>query len=202
MHTTAIESKSQTTTIDKLGIFSDYFTKFKIGSMLNKSGITKTNGASPLELFTIVFNLAFIGKNFFEGIVRNKKITIGKDAVYNFLNSSTYNWRRFTLLLCSHIYIIIKTLLDDSSEEILIIDDSTYDRSRSKKVELLSRVFDHSSHKYLKGFRMLTLGWSDGNSFPGIDFALLSSAKKRTDTMKLIQMLTNEHAAINAARKR
>src|SRR6056297_3032741 len=31
---------------------------------------------------------------------------------------------------------------------------------------------------YLKGFRMLTLGWSDGNSFLGLDFALLSSAKK------------------------
>ena len=32
----------------------------------------------------------------------------------------------------------------------------------SKKVELLSRVFDHTGKKYLKGFRMLTLGWSDG----------------------------------------
>ena len=46
-------------------------------------------------------------------------------------------------------------------------------------LELLSRVFDHSTHNYLKGFRLLTLGWSDGNSFLGIDFALLSSAKKK-----------------------
>ena len=140
--------------------------------MLNKSGIVKTKGASPLELFTIVFNLAFIGKNFFEGVVRNKKVNVGKDAVYNFLNSPRYNWRRFTIHLSRKIYLIIKNLLDDSSEEVLIFDDSTYDRSRSKKVELLSRVYDHSSHKYLKGFRLLTLGWSDGNSFLGIDFAL------------------------------
>jgi hypothetical protein len=108
-----------------------------------KSGITKTKGASPLELFTIVFKLAFIGKKFFEGVVRNKKVAVGKDAVYDFLNSSTYNWWRFTLLLCSRIYLLIKKLLDDSSEEVLIIDDSTYDRSRSKKVELLSKVYDH-----------------------------------------------------------
>jgi len=147
--------------------------------MLNKSGIVKTKGASPLELFTIIFNLAFIGKNFFEGVVRNKKVTIGKDAVYNFLNSPTYNWRRFTIFISSRIYLIIKKLLDDSSEEVLIFDDSTYDRSRSKKVELLSRVFDHTTHKYLKGFRLLTLGWSDGNSFLGIDFALLSSTKEK-----------------------
>jgi hypothetical protein len=179
MHTTPIGSQNQTQNPDKLGIFGEYFSMLKVGSMLNKSGITKTKGASPIELFSIVFNLAFIGKNFFEGVVRNKKIVVGKDAVYNFLNSSTYNWRRFTLLLSSRIYFLIKNLLDDSSEEVLIFDDSTYDRSRSKKVELLSRVFDHSTSKYLKGFRLLTLGWSDGNSFLGIDFALLSSAKEK-----------------------
>jgi hypothetical protein len=99
--------------------------------------------------------------------------------VYNFLNSSTYNWRRFTILLSRQIYFIIRNLLNDSSEEVLIFDDSTYDRSRSKKEELLSRVYDHSIHKHLKGFRLLTLGWSDGNSFLGTDFALLSSAKKK-----------------------
>lgn len=47
------------------------------------------------------------------------------------------------------------------------------------KVELLSRVFDHSTGKYLKEYRMLALGWSDGNSFLEIDFELLSSANKK-----------------------
>ncbi|MEA1901763.1 MAG: hypothetical protein U9N47_13610 [Thermodesulfobacteriota bacterium] len=145
MYTTLIGSQNQTQKPEKLGIFDDYFSMLKVGSMLNKSGITKTKGASPIELFSIVFNLAFIGKNFFEGVVRNKKIAVGKDAVYDFLNSSTYNWRRFTLLFSSRIYLLIKNLLDDSSEEVLIFDDSTYDRSCSKKVELLSRVFDHTT---------------------------------------------------------
>ena len=77
------------------------------------------------------------------------------------------------------LFVILSHFLDDSSEEVLIFDDSTYDRGRSKKVELLSRVFDHTTKKYLKGFRMLTLGWSDGNSFLGIDFALLSSTKEK-----------------------
>jgi hypothetical protein len=80
--------------------------------------------------------------------------------------------------LSGKIYFLIKNLLDDASEEVLVFDDSPYDRSRSKKVELLSRVFDHSLNKYIKGFRMLTLGWSDGNSFLGLDFALLSSTKQ------------------------
>ena len=179
MNIISTEVENQVVNPDKTRIFGNYFLRLKIGSMLNRSGIAKTKGASPLKLFTIIFNLAFTGKNFFEGVVRNKRINVGKDAVYNFLNSSTYNWRRFTLLLCSRIYFIIRSFLDDSSEEVLILDDSTYDRSRSKKVELLSRVYDHSTHKFLKGFRFLTLGWSDGNSFLGIDFSLLSSAKEK-----------------------
>ena len=51
-----------------------------------------------------------------------------------------------------------------------------FDRSRSKKVELLARVFDHCSMKYRSGFRLLTLGWSDGNSFLPVSHGLLSAA--------------------------
>ena len=62
MHTTSIGSQNQTQNPEKLGIFGDYFSKLKVGSMLNKSGITKTKGASPIELFSIVFNLKTVPK--------------------------------------------------------------------------------------------------------------------------------------------
>ena len=39
-------------------------------------------------------------------------------------------------------------------------------------------VFDHVEHKYTKGFRMLTLGWSDGNSFLPLSQCLLSSTER------------------------
>jgi len=173
------EEQNQRINRTNTSVFSDYFESLKVGNLLKQAGIRKTKGATPLFIFTIVFNLSFMGKNLYEGVVRNKTICIGKDAVYSFLNSSTYNWRRFSLLLFTRIYILIRNLLDDSSEEVLIVDDSTYDRSRSKGVELLSRVFDHTTSRFIKGFRMLTLGWSDGNSFLGIDFALLSSANEK-----------------------
>jgi hypothetical protein len=179
MNTTSPGTQNQTQNSDKTGIFKEYFSTFKIGTLLNNSGITKTKGSSPLVIFTALFNLAFCRTNLYQGIVKNKETPVDKDAAYNFLNSPTYNWRRFTLLLFRRIYFVIKNLLDDSSEEVLIFDDSTYSRNRSKKVELLSRVFDHTDMKYIKGFRMLTLGWSDGNSFLGIDFALLSSATEK-----------------------
>lgn len=68
-----------------------------------------------------------------------------------------------------------------------IIDDSVFSRNRSKKVELLAKIFDHANHKYLLGFRMLTLGWTDGNSFLPVASSLLSSE--------------NEKSRINEARK-
>ena len=88
-----IEKAKQNQTVSeiKAGIFSGYFESLKLGNLLNQSGIKKSKGASPLSIFTIVFNLAFVGKNVYEGIVRNKNVSIGKDAVYAFLNCSTYN---------------------------------------------------------------------------------------------------------------
>ncbi|WP_383065415.1 transposase, partial [Streptomyces sp. NPDC056638] len=100
-----------------------------------------------------------------------------KDAVYRFLNQSTFNWRRFLLLLSTFTIKKVSRLTDKSRPKVFIFDDSAYDRNRSKKVELLSRCFDHASLKmrFYKGFRMLTMGWSDGHTFMPIDFSLVSS---------------------------
>lgn len=62
---------------------------------------------------------------------------------------------------------------------VLIIDDSMFERNRSKKVELLAKVFDHAKHAYKFGFRMLTLGWSDGSTFLPVNSVLLSTDNKK-----------------------
>nr|WP_207638350.1 transposase [Desulfoscipio gibsoniae] len=106
-----------------------------------------------------------------------------KDAIYRFLNRPTFNWRKFLVTISS--FLIKTRLLPLTSEgraRVLILDDSTYSRNRSKSVELLSRVHDHSTNRYLKGFRMLTLGWSDGGTFLPLAFSLLSSDKEKIVT--------------------
>ena len=62
---------------------------------------------------------------------------------------------------------------------VLIIDDSMFERNRSKKVELLAKVYDHAKHKYRFGFRMLTFGWSDGSTFLPVNSILLSTENKK-----------------------
>lgn len=52
----------------------------------------------------------------------------------------------------------VSPLTSVDREKVLIFDDSLYSRNRSKAVELLAKVYDHVEHKYVRGFRMLTLG--------------------------------------------
>lgn len=61
----------------------------------------------------------------------------------------------------------------------LPIDDSIFERNHSKKAELLAKVYDHAKHKYRFGFRMLTLGWSDGSTFLPVNSILLSTENKK-----------------------
>jgi hypothetical protein len=113
------------------------------------------------------------------GMVHTRKEEFGKNAVYDVLRRPNYNWRSLLLNLSATVIRFFASLSDDRRETVLIIDDSIVERSRSKKVELLARVFDHCSQKYLRGFRLLALTWSDGTSTAPVDFALLSSPKAK-----------------------
>jgi len=83
MNTTSVGIQNQTQNSDQFGVFSEYFSTFKIGTLLNRSGITKTKGCTPLTIFTILFNLAFCRTNLYQGVVKNKGTQVDKDAAYN-----------------------------------------------------------------------------------------------------------------------
>ena len=103
-----------------------------------------------------------------------------KDTVYRFMKMIQINWIRFTTILSTRI--IRDAILPLNSEDranVLIIDDSMFERNRSKKVELLAKVYDHAKHKYRFGFRMLTLGWSDGSTFLPVNSVLLSTENRK-----------------------
>jgi hypothetical protein len=154
------------------------FKELKIVKHLRNAGITKNFGFSCAYLFQLIFCLIFEQKNWFQ-LLESKKASDrpAKDTVYRFLNQPTFAWRRFLLFLSSYSIGKVSKLTDHNRPKVLILDDSSYYRNCSKCVELLARCFDHASQKmrYYLGFRMLTLGWSDGATFMPIDFSLLSS---------------------------
>lgn len=88
---------------------------------------------------------------------------------YRFFNSVKTNWLRFTSFLAADIVDHdIRDLTNQERKNVFIIDDSFFSRTSCKKTELESKVFDHTDMYFKKGFRMLTLSWSDGNTLiPG-----------------------------------
>ena len=159
--------------------FSKAISELQIGKLLRKSNITKNCGVSAYEVFQFLLLLVFQGKNLFRFLnSKYKDQAVSKNTYYRFLNESSYNWKKFLLLLSARVISAFDRLTRPERVKVLILDDSVIKRNRSKKVELLARVYDHVEHKYRKGFSLLTLGWSDGYSFIPVGFNLLSSASK------------------------
>ena len=157
---------------------TNFMNKFQIGKLLFKCNAGKAKGIPVIEVFRYLFCLIFSNRSMY---MQRKTGTFDgsfcKNTVYRFLNNAKINWFRFTTLLSSRIINdFMKPLTDENRKDVFIIDDSLFDRSRSKKTELLAKVFDHCSMKYKNGYRMLTLGWSDGNSFVPINHCLMSAA--------------------------
>jgi len=160
------------------------FLELNVLKHLNGAGFKKKFGFTCAYLFRLVFVLLFHQKNWFRLLESQKSESFpAKDAVYRFLNHSGYAWRRFLLSLSGETIMRMEPLTSVNRATALIFDDSMFERNRSKVVEMLARFKDHATGSFYKGFRMLTMGWSDGHSFVPVDFALLSSSKSAINGM-------------------
>ena len=130
-----------------------------------------------MEIFQYLFLLIFSNRNMYMNLITGRNTpAFAKDTVYRFMKMIQINWIRFTTILSAQI--IKDAIIPLDSEDranVLIIDDSMFERNRSKKVELHARVYDQAKLAYRFGFRMLTLGWSDGSTFLPVNSVLLST---------------------------
>ena len=177
------KSKTQATQNDKQisKSIKRFFTRFHISSALKASNAYKKKGIPVTEIFQYLFLLIFSNRSMYMSLLTGRNTPdFAKDTVYRFMKMVQINWMRFTTILASRI--INNAILPLDSKDrvnVLIIDDSMFERNRSKKVELLTKVYDHAKHTYRFGFRMLTLGWSDGSTFLPVNSILLSTENKK-----------------------
>lgn len=173
---------------DFINSIKNFFKKFHFNKALRKSNAYKEKGVKVIDVFEYLFNLVFKNRSMYMDLLNLRTASaFCKDTVYRFLNSVYINWQTFLLTISSN---VINTHLNDLTSEdrvnVFIVDDTFYARLRSKCVEMLSYVYDHVDGKYKKGFRLLTLGWSDGDTFIPVNFSLLTSEnmKKHICEMK------------------
>mgnify|MGYP000901978657 CR=1 FL=1 len=91
----------------------------------------------------MLFTLPFQRTTLYWGIIGSRTLAFRKDAAYDMLNRSNFNWRNLLLSLAVAVIHFIDPLTDKNRESVLILDDTLYKRNRSKSVVLLARVYDH-----------------------------------------------------------
>ena len=158
-----------------------FFQQYQIGKIFKAANGNKLQGIPAIHILRLLFTMVFCHRSLFMQMhLHPASIPFGKDTVYRFLNSCHTNWCRFVLLLAGRIIKeSVEPLTDGKRKNVLILDDSVFSRPCSKKVELLAKVYDHANQAYTFGFRMLTLGWSDGNTFLPVNHCLLSTENRK-----------------------
>lgn len=173
-----------------------FFKRYQISSILKKSNAYKEQGVSVVSLIQYLFCLVFRNRSMFLDMQPEKAPEFRKDTVYRLKNATHIDWKRFTTLLSSRIITdTIEPLTSENRRNAFIVDDSIFERKGSTKVELLAKIYDHASHRFTRGFRMLTLGWSDGVTFMPVNSCLLSSEKESSRINESRDVASNSNGA-------
>lgn len=113
-----------------------------------------------MKIFYYLITLIFADRSMYMQMKTDSfKEDFSKNTIYRFLSNTKINWLKFVTLLSARLVTeFFSDLTSEQRRDVFIIDDSLFNRSTSKKTEMLARVFDHCSMKYKKVFRLLTLG--------------------------------------------
>ena len=159
---------------------STFFSTFRIGNLLHKCNAQKEKGVPVIDIFKYKLCNVFADRSMYmQQKTGSFKESFSKNTFYRFLNSQKTNWLRFTPLLSKKVADAVEPLTSEDRVNAFVVDDSLFERTSCKQTELGSRVFDHTSMKYCKGFRLMTLGWTDGNTFLPVNSCLLASSKEK-----------------------
>ena len=121
-----------------------FFTRFHISSALKAVNAYKRKGTPVTEIFQYMFLLIFSNRSMYMSLLTGKNTpNFAKDTVYRFMKIVQINWMRFSTILATRI--INNAILPLDSEDranVLIIDDSMFERNRSKIIRIYGKRCD------------------------------------------------------------
>ena len=160
-----------------------FFKEYGIGKHFKKVNAYKSKGIPAIRIFIYMIQLVFTKKSMYMNILNGTHNEgFSKDVVYRLMNATYINWTMLLLYISSMVVKRLDGLTDEKRLNALVIDDTIYERKRSKKVELLANVHDHAAKgkdKYKRGFRLLTLAWTDGTTTIPLHYRHLSSSEPK-----------------------
>ena len=187
----------------------DIFSVFSTTSITKGIFSLKTKGYSNTYLLQMLILMPFLGaKNInnlfsthYQAFYKGKK-----DSLYDALRNPSTNWRGLLLNFAKRFIKKVNENITDKGLTYFIVDDSDLEKSTAF-FEGLSRIFNHVSQKHVFGYKLLTLGYSDGKSFIPLDFSLHNEKGKKkkyglTRKHHSQQYKKDRHATSNGAKRK
>lgn len=153
---------------------SSFFKDFHIGNLLKRCNALKR--VPVLDIFKYKLCNVFADRSMYMQMKTGSfSEGFSKNTYYRFQNDKRPNWLALRLLSRS-VARTIEPLTSKDRINAFVIDDTLFSRTGYKRTELASSLYDHVSGTNKNGFRLLTLGWTDGNTFLPINSSLLASS--------------------------
>lgn len=160
--------------------FSSVLSKecLNISKLLHQSGFRKRSGADILTMFMVFIKSIFCGAYSLHDRYSLKDVESPDCSYYalmRFISNSKHNWSLLLLLVAKTAISIISSLNNKGHIYTLCVDDTVIERPRGKKIEGLSRTFNHVIGKTVKGYANLLITWTDGITNIPVASELMSS---------------------------
>lgn len=157
-------------------VLIDYVSFFDFRSVTSRFDSVKSKGYSFTNLLSVMLIMPFLHIASLRALLVSGFSFLSeaeKDAYYRLKNNPDINWRGVLYSFTRKYQQITleKSIGDNTAPKCLIVDDSVLEKV-GKKIERVGRLWDHVSHRWLLGFKLLCLGYYDGKSFIPLDFSL------------------------------
>lgn len=160
---------------DTKNLISSFIKLIGLGQLSKKVNFKRHSTISLTVIITWLFEACFSRRSMYRA---QPSQHFSSRTARNILNDGRVNWQKLLCLVAIKLISILTPFIDKRRRLALIVDDTLIERPYSTKTELLARIYDHDQHQYSTGYRNLTIGWSDGNTFLPVNCALMSTKKK------------------------
>lgn len=152
--------------------------RFSKTSVLYKS--VEECGVPFWDIFRLILLFPFMGISNIGSAFdsRSKVETIAqKDTYYRALSNQKMNWRKLLLLIAKRYLSMDKNFTSSKGGyKCLIFDDSDLEK-RGKKIEGISKIYDHVNKRFIFGYKLLVAGYWNGSVFIPVDFSFHRESK-------------------------
>jgi hypothetical protein len=160
-----------------------FFSTFKITRLLSAFNSFKNKGVSVSVLLVslLIFRLRGESISMMQRQDKNFLQKIDDNTFYRLMNNQWMDWRKLLLGFAKQFIAITKARGDNTPGiTCFVFDDTTLEKT-GKTIEFIGKVFNHVTHLYPLGFKLLLLGFWDGKSLVATDCSLhREKGKKKT----------------------